>query len=39
MKYTIGALNKSDRKFIDALWASIPQILEEIKKGENGKEQ
>ena len=30
-------LNKPDRKFVDALWASIPQILEEIKNGRQWK--
>ena len=30
-------LNEGDRKFVDALWASIPQILEEMKKGQRWK--
>ena len=30
-------LNKPDRQFVDALWASIPQILEEIKNGRQWK--
>lgn len=30
-------LNEVDRKFVDALWASLPQILEEMKKGRRWK--
>jgi len=30
-------LNKADRKFIDALWASFPQLLEELKNGRSWK--
>ena len=30
-------LNKEDRKFIDALWAAFPQMLEELKSGRSWK--